>query len=279
MSISAEQAEKLKNGVAVVCCRTEAGTMITPEHLEDPTIFPDLEDSGLLSIPDNCAKIGQVIGAKVIKTIDSLTPLTPDILEGMKEMELSNEEVKEKTIKDLDEKAVFKSNMKTGDVIKIIDLENPMNFHKLEDSLLISLDDKVLTRFEVMGAKLTKDVPALTPVTPDMLEGFNPVMEETSTPQNITSASYGGVLRIKIAEGKGIDIEVPLGGYLPQEVMAINPPSQKEEKPQIIIKETPVKVLRKLVKKHYQIDEVKFGPETKIEGTTLYIRETHRQRP
>ena len=33
------------------------------------------------------------------------------------------------------------------------------------------------------------------------------------------------------------------------------------------------KVVRSLTRKHYNITEVKRGPETKIEGTTLYIRE------
>ena len=38
------------------------------------------------------------------------------------------------------------------------------------------------------------------------------------------------------------------------------------------VDEEPKKV-RELIKKHYKIDKVEFGPETKIEGTTLYIRE------
>ena len=84
MAITPEAAEMYKNDYAVVCCRTEVGTVITPDHLEDPTIFPDLEDSGLLSIPDNCLKIGEVLGAKLIKTIDSLTPITPDLVVGAK---------------------------------------------------------------------------------------------------------------------------------------------------------------------------------------------------
>src|SRR5690606_37518738 len=84
MSITPETAEKHKNDYAVVCCRTEAGTIIQADNLEDPAIFPDLEDSGLLSIPSNCLKIGEVLGAKLIKTIDSLTPITPDLVEGAK---------------------------------------------------------------------------------------------------------------------------------------------------------------------------------------------------
>ena len=49
MSMSAEHAQELKNEVAVVCCRTEAGTIISADNLEDPAIFPDMEDSGLIN--------------------------------------------------------------------------------------------------------------------------------------------------------------------------------------------------------------------------------------
>ncbi|GAA0785630.1 sugar transporter [Hathewaya limosa] len=92
MSMSKEQAEELRNELAVVCCRTEEGTIISSSNLEDPAIFPDMVDSGLLNIPDNCYKIKQVIGAKLLKTIDSLTPLTPELLEGAKEDDECNEE-------------------------------------------------------------------------------------------------------------------------------------------------------------------------------------------
>ncbi|HBC97619.1 MAG TPA: sugar transporter [Clostridium sp.] len=98
MSMSAEHAEEVKDEAAVVCCRTEKDTVIAAENLEDPDIFPDMVDSGLMTIPDNCLKVKEVIGAKLTKTIDSLTPLTPDILEGVKkgeDEEKGKEEVKE----------------------------------------------------------------------------------------------------------------------------------------------------------------------------------------
>lgn len=264
MAINAELAEKLKNEVAVVCCRVEAGTIISASNLEDPGIFPDLEDSGLLTIPEISVKIGEAIGAKLLKTIDSLTPLTPEILEGMKTLE---SEVKNVELDNDNEKAVFKNNMKAGDIITAEDLENPMNFEKLEDSLLIKLDDSVLTRGEVIGKKLSKDTPALTPVTKEVLEGFD---IQESTPA-ISSTGNGGVIKIKIAEGKGIDIEVPIFGLSSTPVVEAKETIKDRvvEEP----KKKPEKIVRKLVKRHFNITEVKFGEETKIEGTTLYIRE------
>ncbi len=83
MSITAETAQAHANDPAVTCCRFEAGTVIAPSNLEDPAILPDLEDSGLLKMPENGLKIGEVLGAKLKVTVDALTPLTADLLEGV----------------------------------------------------------------------------------------------------------------------------------------------------------------------------------------------------
>ena len=74
--MSAETAAAHKNDPAVVCCRTEAGTVISADNLEDPGIFPDLVDSGLLKLDDSVLTVGQAIGSKLLETIDSLTPIT-----------------------------------------------------------------------------------------------------------------------------------------------------------------------------------------------------------
>lgn len=84
MSISAETAKEHAKDPAVLCCRAEGGITIEPSNLEDPAIFDDLVDSGLLKL-DGALKIEQVLGAKLLKTCDSLTPLTKDVLEGYKE--------------------------------------------------------------------------------------------------------------------------------------------------------------------------------------------------
>ena len=102
MAITAEEAREHKDEFAITCCRFEAGEEIKPSNLEDPNIVPDLEDSGLLEIPENCLKIGEVLGAKLKVTVDALTPLTPDLVEGLKEVfeekeeETCEEEVVEK---------------------------------------------------------------------------------------------------------------------------------------------------------------------------------------
>ena len=281
MSMTDEHAEEFKNEVAVVCCRTEEGTILTAANLEDPSIFPDLVDSGLLTIPGDCLKVGQVIGAKLTKTIDSLTPLTPAIVEGA----VVAQEKKVEELADGSEKAVLKNNKKAGEVITASDLENPMHFDKLQDSLLIKLDEKVLSRDVVIGAVLKVDAVALTPITSNMLEGFEEeeVLSKTDNTPVMSTIMNGGILKIKIAEGKGIDIEIPLNAFNQngvQQVEAVKKSTvgmsvSKEVVPENKIPEVKFedKIARKLVKKHFKIEEVKFGPDTKIEGTTLYIRE------
>lgn len=87
MSITAETAKAHAKDPAVTCCRFEVGTVIDVANLEDPAIFADLEDSGLLEITSECLTIEQVLGATITKTIDSLTPITADMVDKVKEVE------------------------------------------------------------------------------------------------------------------------------------------------------------------------------------------------
>lgn len=85
MSITAETAKAHAKDPAVLCCRAEAGITIDVANLEDPAVFDELVDSGLLNLT-GCLTIEQVLGAKLTKTSDSLTPLTADIVEGIQEV-------------------------------------------------------------------------------------------------------------------------------------------------------------------------------------------------
>lgn len=208
MSISPETVKKHGNDPAVSCCRFEAGTVIGPSNLEDPNIFPDLVDSGLLEMPEDCLKISEVIGAKLIKTIDALVPMTPDYLEGVNK-ETSIEEV-------------------TTSVEKAESKDETLNNQVVDSSVVAS----------------------------------------------------GGTIKIHIGEGKNINLEIPLsvGGTTAltkaepakevgfagkEEIAVVNNQANALE----------AKEIRRLTKKHFNIEKVEFGKETKIEGTTLYIRE------
>lgn len=84
MSISEKTAREHADDPAVLCCRAEQGVCLTSHNLEDPAIFDDLVDSGLLNL-DGCLKIREVIGATLTKTCDSLTPLTPDTIDHVQQ--------------------------------------------------------------------------------------------------------------------------------------------------------------------------------------------------
>lgn len=199
MSITAETAKAHAHDPAVLCCRAEAGITIEPANLEDPAIFDDLVDSGLLNL-DGCLTIEEVLGAKLTKTCDSLCPLTNDVLDGVK-----------------------------------------------------------------------------APITPaeEKAEEEAPAEEAAPAAPVATAATVaGGTLKIHIGEGKDINLEIPVGalgatGEAVAEVPAAAvAATATAEAP---VEET--KVVGTLTRRHIKITEVKRGPETKIEGTTLYIRE------
>lgn len=104
MSITAETAKQHAHDPAVLCCRAEEGITIGPENLEDPAIFDELVESGLLNL-DGCLQIHQILGAKLTKTCDSLTPLTVDVIDAVVEAE-EQEEAKEEKKEPLPEREV-----------------------------------------------------------------------------------------------------------------------------------------------------------------------------
>ena len=189
MSITAETAKAHAHDPAVLCCRAEAGITIEPANLEDPAIFDDLVDSGLLNL-DGCLTIEEVLGATLTKTCDSLAPLTVDVLDGVKAPSAPAAEEEEEAVEEAPAPAA-------------------------------------------------------------------PVAPVAAAP------TAGGMLKIHIGEGKDIDLQIPVGALGGGAAGAEAPAAEAEEE----------KVVRSLTRKHFKITEVKRGPETKIEGTTLYIRE------
>ena len=196
MSITAETAKAHAHDPAVLCCRAEAGITIEPANLEDPAIFDDLVDSGLLNL-DGCLTIEEVLGAKLTKTCDSLCPLTNDVLDGVKAPTTPAEE------------------------------------------------------------KAEEEAPA----------------EEAAPAAPVATAATvaGGTLKIHIGEGKDINLEIPVGALGATGEAVAEVPAAVAATAEAPVEET--KVVGTLTRRHIKITEVKRGPETKIEGTTLYIRE------
>ena len=63
MSLTNEQLQAHLKDPAVFCCRTPKGTKISAENLEDPGLFPDLVDAGLIELTDGGLTIEQVLGS------------------------------------------------------------------------------------------------------------------------------------------------------------------------------------------------------------------------
>lgn len=206
MSITVETAKEHAKDPAVLCCRAEGGIVIEPSNLEDPALFDDLIDSGLLTLPEDTLTIEEVLGAKLTKTTDALVPLTPSIVDGIVKAETEETvEVKEEAV-----------------------------------------SEAVAT-------------PA-APVAP-------------------VAVANGQVLKIQIAEGKGINLEIPMpqaapvapvtSGVVPAQAAA---EVQTTTAPMVTEPEVKETVVRSLIKKYYKINKVEFAEETKIEGNTLYLR-------
>ncbi len=201
MSITAETAKAHAHDPAVLCCRAEGGITIEPANLEDPAIFDDLVDSGLLNL-DGCLTIEEVLGAKLTKTCDSLCPLTADVVEGAK-------------------------------------------------------------------------APS-APAAPEAAEEEAAAPAAVPVPAPAAAPMAGGILKIHIGEGKDIDLEIPVGALGGGSAAAAAPAGAvavAEAGEAAPAAEQEAKLIRSLTRKHFNITEVKRGPETKIDGTTLYIRE------
>jgi D-proline reductase (dithiol) PrdA len=93
----------------------------------------------------------------------------------------------------------------------------------------------------------------------------------------------GGMLKIHIGEGKDINLEIPMFGaqglatpVAPTSVAPVASSAKivevQETTTTTDVKELPAKKVRTLIKKHFKIDKVVLGEETKIEGTTLTVR-------
>ncbi len=206
MSITPEDAKRYKDEPAVLCCRKDKGSEIDPASLEEPAILPDLIDSGLLSIPDDCLTIEQALGTKLNQDVDALAPLTPDLVEG-----------------------------------------------------------------EVAPAEKAQP-PADSPDQPVKAEAVSQGLHSQAQ-------AAGGSVKIRIGKGEDIYLEIPLGGAgmqsAPAQAAAQAPEIQADQPTAVSEAEQKRAVAeRKLVRKYYPIENIEFGPETKLDGTTLYIRES-----
>lgn len=53
MSITQEAAKKHYKDPAIFCCYTGKGTVIGPAELEDPELFEEMEESGIITLSED----------------------------------------------------------------------------------------------------------------------------------------------------------------------------------------------------------------------------------
>lgn len=87
MSITKETVQAHLKDPAIFCCRREKGLVISEKDLEDPGLFDDMIDSGLLELSDEGLTIEQVLGCTLLKDCEALVPITRDILDRVNEVE------------------------------------------------------------------------------------------------------------------------------------------------------------------------------------------------
>ena len=91
MSITKETLEQHLKDPAIFCCRREKGLVISAADLEDPSLFDDMVDAGLLTLSPNGLKIEQVLGSTLLTDVEALTPITAEVLDKVNETDSSAE--------------------------------------------------------------------------------------------------------------------------------------------------------------------------------------------
>ena len=131
MSITKETLEKHLKDPAIFCCRREKGLVISAADLEDPGLFEDMQDAGLLTLSPDGLRIEQVIGATLLKDVEALTPITRDVIDRVNEVgEEKAPEIKAKEEKEVKEvKNVVESG---GDGMMHIEIGNAEKFEGLK---------------------------------------------------------------------------------------------------------------------------------------------------
>ena len=87
MSITLDTLQTHLKDPAIFCCRREKGLVIGASDLEDPTLFDDMVESGLLELSENGLRIEQVLGCTLLQDVEALTPITHEVLDKVNSVE------------------------------------------------------------------------------------------------------------------------------------------------------------------------------------------------
>ncbi|MDY3296849.1 D-proline reductase (dithiol) proprotein PrdA [Selenomonas sp.] len=195
---------------------------------------------------------------------------------------------KEQAEAHLADPAVFCCRRQKGLTISAADLEDPGIFDDMEEAGLLKLSADGLTVAEVLGATLTQDVEALTPITAGVLDHVNAkagapaapapapaapapaaAPAAPAAPVPVATTMTGGTMHIEIGAAEklaGLSIDIPLGGCAAPSAAPAAAAAAPAAKPA-----GTKKVIRTLLKKHIKITDAVIGTETKIENGVITI--------
>ena len=91
MSITNETLQQHLKDPAIFCCRRQKGLVISAADLEDPSLFDDMVEAGLLTLSEDGLCIEQVLGSTLLTDVEALTPITREVLDKVNEPEAAEE--------------------------------------------------------------------------------------------------------------------------------------------------------------------------------------------
>ncbi len=94
MSITLSTLQTHLKDPAIFCCRREKGLVISAADLEDPLLFDDMVEAGLLELREDGLRIEQVLGCTLLQDVEALTPITREVLN---KVNIGEEEMKRDT--------------------------------------------------------------------------------------------------------------------------------------------------------------------------------------
>ena len=155
MSITNETLQKHLKDPAIFCCRRQKGIVISAADLEDPALFDDMEEAGLLELSEAGLRIEQVLGATLLQDVEALTPITADVLDKVNETGEGKKDESEMT----SEYSVPVINTKAGGNGMI-----HIEIGKAEKLEKLTLDIPVFPSGITQSVQTGNDTPAVTPV-------------------------------------------------------------------------------------------------------------------
>ncbi len=150
MSISNETVKEHLKDPAIFCCQRKKGIMIGAADLEDPNLFEDMIEAGLLALSEEGLTIEQVLGTTLTKDCDALTPILASMIDKVNETKEQEKKVQEKKETTAEASTVYQSKISGVDGMIHIEID------KLEG---LKLDIPVGTAF---GASIP--APAAAPL-------------------------------------------------------------------------------------------------------------------